>query len=92
MAEKTQEDFDRLAEELSKWKEPEETKSVSAEKPSATELYTILDECFESVIAPLGAGYEITPSRANNDLANRVFKILQRFSPQRITNLTDNKL
>lgn len=42
------------------------------------ELEKILDECFETVIAPLGAGITINPDLQSEDLANRVFKILKK--------------
>ena len=43
-------------------------------KAKIKELETLLDECFESAIAPLGAGEPMKPSAELEDLANRVFQ------------------
>ena len=47
-------------------------------KAKIKELEQLLDECFESAIAPLGAGEPMKPSSSLEDLANRVFQRLKQ--------------
>ena len=74
-------DVQKLKNELQEWKplkDDELSKNRPAKPPTAriTELEKILDEVFENVLGALGAGYTIKPDKQNEDLANRVHKIL----------------